>query len=330
MMKNNKLQKILQYFSLVIILVGFYFLFRKGDWSKVLAIKNNINYPGLVLVLILFTTSQFLMIVRWYLLLIPVKKEIALKSVFRIAISAIVLNKTAPGKIGYPTKAYFLKKVEDIPVSSSLPSLFGELLLDYSVTGVFFVVSALAGNYFRTIFQILSKYINLQQVWLIPLAMILIVMLLLILKQKLQSSNFFNNIFKAIGITSKRKDLILLSFGLTIIALFLWFVCDYVLLASLGYTLPFSFLIFVGAFTNIMVLLAPLPGGLGVREISGAYLFELFFNLGEVAVVMVLLSRLFAFMGLAILYFVEWLMQLLTPNKEVVTKVVDLKVVSND
>lgn len=308
-MTKKNLNKIINIFSIILIVAGFYFLFRKGDWSRVVSIKDNVNYWGLTGVLFLFTISQFLMIVRWYLLLIPIKPGITLKSVFRIAISAIVLNQTAPGKVGYPTKAYFLKKAEDIPISSSIPSLFGEIFLDYSITGIFLLAAIFFGGYLKAILNILAKNMHWGHSWLIPVTLILIFLVYLVLKQKLKSSNIFNNILAAFRLTRRRNDIIIKSIILTVIALFIWFVCDYLLLASLGHKLPLNFLIFVGAFTNILVLLAPLPGGLGVREISGAYLFKLFYNLGEVAVIMVLLSRLFSLVSLVILYGVDWLIK---------------------
>jgi len=322
-MTKKNLNKIINIFSIILIVVGFYFLFRKGDWSKVVSIKDNVSYWGLAGVLLLFTISQFLMIVRWYLLLIPIKEGITLKSVFRIAISAIVLNQTAPGKVGYPTKAYFLKKAEDIPISSSIPSLFGEVFLDYSITGLFLLAAVIIGGYFKTIFNILSKNIDWSHIWLMPVGLLLILLIFLILKQKLKSSNIFNNILAAFRLTRRRGDIVVKGVILTIIALFILFICDYLLLASLGHKLPLNFLIFVGAFTNILVLLAPLPGGLGVREISGAYLFKLFYNLGEIAVIMVLLSRLFSLVGLVILYGFDWLVQLKTKNKNVLEKISD-------
>ncbi len=322
-MTKKNLNKIINIFSIVLIIVGFYFLFRKGDWSKIVTIKNNINYWGLAGVLALFTLSQFLMIVRWYLLLIPIKEGITLKSVFRIAISAAVLNQTAPGKAGYPTKAYFLKKTEGIPISNSIPSLFGEVFLDYSITGLFLLAAVFIGGYFKAIVNILSKNIDWNQIWLIPVVLILVLVSFFIVKQKLSSSNIFKNILIAFRLTRRRIDIIIKSIGLTIIALFIWFICDYLLLLSLGYKLPLTFLIFVGAFTNIIVLLAPLPGGLGVREISGAYLFKCFYNLGEIAVIMVLLSRLFSLVGLVILYGFDWLARLSKKNESALENISD-------
>jgi hypothetical protein len=64
-----------------------------------------------------------------------------------------------------------------------------------------------------------------------------------------------------------------------------------------------------------------LPGGLGVREISGAYLFKVFYNLGEIAVIMVLLSRLFSLVSLVILYGFDWVVQLRNENKIVLEKI---------
>lgn len=310
-MTSKKLNRFINIFSVILIGLGFYFLLRKGDWSQVLDIKDNISYLGLIAVLGLFILSQFLMIVRWYLLLIPIKTDIHLKSVFRIAVNAIILNQIAPGKVGYPTKAFFLKKAEDIPISSSIPSLMSEIFLDYSITGIFLIVVVLLGGYLKSFMQLLSNRFNPGHIWLIPALLLLILFIYFILKHKLKSSEITKNIAIAFRLTRQRMDIIIKSVLLTVMALFIWFICDYVLLLSLGFKLPFNFLIFVGAFTNIFVLLSPLPGGLGFREISGAYLFKLFYNLGEIAVIMVLLSRLFSLLSLLILYGFDWLFRLL-------------------
>lgn len=315
---------------MILIGIGFYFLFRKGDWSKVVDIKNNVSVWGLVAVLALFTISQLLMIIRWYLLLIPIKTEIQLRSVFRIAINAILLNQIAPGKVGYPTKAYFLKQAEDIPISRAIPSLVGEVFLDYFITGIFLVIAVWLGGYMRSLIQLLRQNMNLGHIWLIPVSILISLLIYFILKRKLASSSIFRNMAVAFRSTRQRTDIIAKSITITIVALFIWFVCDYLLLLSLGYKLPLDFLIFVGAFTNIIVLIAPLPGGLGVREISGAYLFKLFYNLGEIAVIMVLLSRLFSLLSLLILYGYDGVMRLILKMSAQPERISDAPIVTHD
>mgnify|MGYP001107491019 CR=1 FL=1 len=109
----------------------------------------------------------------------------------------------------------------------------------------------------------------------------------------------------------------------------MWFISDYIVLLSLGFKVPLNFVIFVGAFTNIIVLLAPLPGGLGVREITGAYLFKIFFNLGEIAVIMILLNRLISYIALAILYGSERIFKSVGSEKKVMKKIVDPEISRN-
>lgn len=315
-MKKNQINRAINILSLIFIGLGLFLLFRNGDWDKVAYVKDHLSYPGVMIVIMLSLVCQILVIFRWYLLLLPVKNNIRFKSIFRIAVSAILLNHVAPGKVGYPTKAFFLKKTEQIPISSSVPSLFGELILDYSVTGLLFIVAALAGNYFGYIIKLLSDYIALKNLWLFPLILIILLLLIFALKRRLQATNVLKNLITAIHLTRKRHDVLIWSLIITIIYLMIWFISDYILAASIGYKLPLIFLIFVGAFTNIIVLLAPLPGGLGVREISGAYLFKIFFNLGEVALIMILLSRLFTFITLALLYFGDRLFRLAASHQE--------------
>ena len=320
-MKKKYVSRLINISSLIFIAVGFFLLFRNGDWSKIVYIKDNINYAGLFVVIIIGVVCQYLVIYRWYLLLIPIKKGIRIRSIYRIAISAILLNLVAPGKIGYPTKAYFLKKTEDIPISSSAPSMFAELMLDYSVTFVLLLFAVLAGGYAHEVHRLISGYFDFRYLWAIPIVVLLFILIGIAFKQRIQSSNISKNLIVAIGQTKKRLDILVWVVLITLIYLIVWFVSDYILVRSLGYHVPLLFLIFVGAFTNIVVILAPLPGGLGVREISGAYLFKVFFDLGEVALVMILLSRLIAFITIFILYSGDWIMRLVSSNKNVMQPV---------
>lgn len=320
-MNKKNVSRIINIASFAFIAIGFFLLFRNGDWSKILYIKDNVNYPGIIAVIFIGVICQFLVIFRWYLLLIPIKNDISLRSIFRIAISAILLNHIAPGKVGYPTKAYFLKKTEDIPISSSVPSLAAELILDYSVTMVLFLFAVITGGYAKEVVRLVSGYFDMRYLWLLPVIIVTLILIGIPFKQRVQSSKIAKNLMAAIRQTKKRLDILLWVVLITLIYLVTWFISDYILVRSLGYNIPLLFLIFVGAFTNIVVILAPLPGGLGVREISGAYLFKIFFNLGEVALVMILLSRLFTFITLFILYCGDWIMGLVTSNKDVIQTV---------
>lgn len=320
-MKKKIANRIINISSILFIAIGLVLLLQNGDWSKIVHIRENVNYAGIIAVILIGVFCQFLVVFRWYLLLIPIKSDIKLSSICRIAISAILLNHVAPGKVGYPTKAYFLKKTEDIPISSSVPSLFAELILDYSVTSLLFLFAVLIGGYAKEVMRLLSGYLDFRYLWVFPLVISLVVIAGITLKRRLQSSEFTKNLIAAIRQTKKRLDIVLWVVLITVFYLVVWFFSDYILVRSLGYHLPLVFIIFAGAFTNIVVILAPLPGGLGVREISGAYLFKIFFNLGEVALVMILLSRLFTFLTLFILYFGDWIIRLITSNNTIVQKI---------
>jgi uncharacterized protein (TIRG00374 family) len=320
-MKKKYVSRIINISSFIFIAIGLFLLFRNGDWSKIVFIKDNVNYWGIIAVILIGVFCQFMVVFRWYLLLIPIKRDIKLGSICRIAISSILLNHVAPGKVGYPTKAYFLKKTEDIPISSSVPSLFAELILDYAVTTALFLFAVIGGGYAKDVIRLLSGYFDFRYLWFFPIIAGVFLIAGITLRQRIQSSNISKNLITAIRQTKKRLDILLWVVLITIIYLVIWFISDYILVKSLGYDLPLFFVIFAGAFTNIVVILAPLPGGLGVREISSAYLYKIFFNLGEVALVMILLSRLFTFITLFILYFGDWIMRLVTSNKNVMQRV---------
>ena len=136
--------------------------------------------------------------------------------------------------------------------------------------------------------------------------------------------SFFEKLASALSSTQKRKDILMVAMAITAFNYFLTFAADFWLYKSLGFHVPYLFIIFSGCFAHFMALLSPLPGGIGMREMSSAYLFKIFYNLGEISVIAVLIRRILTYVALFMLFITEKFI-----NRADQLKKTDLQEISN-
>lgn len=106
----------------------------------------------------------------------------------------------------------------------------------------------------------------------------------------------------ALKLTLQHKTVFALAFALSLANLLFSFWGDYLLFRALHQDIPYSFIAFSSAFSTIAGIFSPMPGGLGVWELSRAYLFKTYYNIGEIAVVMTLIRRLLTYFALGIIH----------------------------
>ena len=283
--------------------LGLYFLFRNGNWARLKAVKNQLDYWLLLAVLGINLMNLFLMILRWYFLVKPVKNQVSLKNIYIISLNAIAANFAVPGKMGVPAKAILLKNAEGIDFSRSTPSLVNELLLEYSSMLLFFAGSAMLGGFFKwNMFR--GIFVGKLGFALLFFMLIGFFLYVIFRKHKIGAESF-QKLTQAFQISWLRKDLFLIAFGITVVNLLLTFWGDKLLFRSLGFDIPYIFVVFSSSFSSIASLLSPLPGGIGIREIANGYFYKEFYNLGAIAVLAVLIRRVITYISLILLFIFE-------------------------
>lgn len=305
MAKRLNKKSIFNIIFLILIVGGIYLIFRTGDMEKLRQVSHNLNYWGLAGVLAITAINIILIVFRWYLLLKPVKSDISFGNVFYISISAVAIDFTGPGKLGTPTKALLLKKLENIEVSRGIPSLMSEIILEYSIAGVLMVSAALIGGYVAIVFDSFKNYLTPLNITIVSLAIITGIIVLVAFRKRILAIPFFAKLVTALASTQRRKDILAAAMGITLANYFLTFAADFWLYKSIGFNVPYIFIIFSGCFAHFMALLSPLPGGIGMREMSSAYLFKIFYNLGEISVIAVLIRRILTYVALFVLFITE-------------------------
>lgn len=304
--KSTLTRRLIDVIFIVCVLGGLVLLLRKTDWQQLALIGPRLNLLALLMVLGLTIANVLLMIYRWYLLLRPIKPNISLRNVVKVSLNGLAVNFATPGKMGVPAKAMLLKKTEQVEISTSLTSLFVELVYEYGTLGLFMLVAGAVGGYWATIWKAGgADFITKTK----SLAAVISVMALLIFlfRRKLAASRIVKNLQTAIRVTFRRIDLLLWILAISAINLALTFWADWLLYKSLGFPTPYLFIVFAGALSNIAGFFSPLPGGLGVREVSNAYLYQNFFGIGQIALVATVIRRLITYGSLILLFGFEWL-----------------------
>ena len=288
----------------VLIVFGLYAILKDVDFARLLPVLKQISYPLLALVFVLSAGNILLVALRWRILLAILDRDFSFKNILNATIGAMLINTSGPGKLGIPAKAFLIKKMEGVDYSQSTPTLLMELFFEVLSLGVLLLISAFVVGLHQMIFAALSDTIdvNAQNALALAAGLVLVAVLLLLFRKKVVNNRFLSDFFKAVLSTFTRTRIFLLAFTVSIVNLLLNFLGDYILFQALAQQIPYSFIAFSSSFATVTGLISPLPSGLGVWELSRAYLFETYYAIGEVAVLMTLLRRLLSYVMLGLLY----------------------------
>jgi len=304
---KKSIKKLTNILFVVAIFIGLFFLLKDADFDKIYQIKNNVDWFVLLWALLLVVLNLVLMNLRWFILLKPVKNEISLRSVFTISINAVAINSASPGKLGVPTKAFLLKKIENVEVSKSIPSLFSEILLDNSIMLAFLIYIGIGGGYFANSWYFFRQLLISGAINVILILFVLALLLLLgyyFFKKKIKAKSFYESLSVSLKLSFSSTKYMSVALGVTVVNLLLSFWADLLLFKGLGVEIDYSFIVFSSSIATILGFLSPLPGGLGVRETSNTYLFDSYYNLGEIALITTVLRRVLTYVALLLIYFV--------------------------
>lgn len=283
------------------------------NWDEFVNYKELLRNipPWYLLVIMIITVNATLMRTwRWYYLLIPLKQDISWRNILRVTINALAANYSTPGKLGIPAKAILLKESEKIPISHSLPSILGELFIEYSTEALLAIGCVIIGGHYTKVFRMFKKFIynsNLSQMFLFFGALVIILIGIgYLLRHKVDFGAFWSKLVDAIRVTGKRRDCIWWSYIITMINVLLSYFANWLLFAALGHPeIEFTFVLFAGTITNIVGLLSPLPGGIGFRELTIFGLYDFYFGLGSIALLMILITRVITYAALLLLFLIE-------------------------
>ena len=294
--------KLIQAALFILIGSGIVWLLRDVDLEKTVPVIRGMDFGLLAVVFVLSAGNIFLYALRWNVLLRATSHGIAFKNVLIATISAIAINTSGPGKLGVPAKAFLMKKLEGLEVSRTLPSIMIELFLEIVSLFILMVAFALLLGMHDMVFGMLGNALSLQNSLILLAGAAVVATALYPLRNTIRNIAFLAKLFNALRLTLQHKTIFVLAFALSLANLLFSFWGDYLLFRALHQDIPYSFIAFSSAFSTIAGIFSPMPGGLGVWELSRAYLFKAYYNIGEIAVVMTLIRRLLTYFALGIIH----------------------------
>jgi len=295
------------------ILLGTALLLKDIDWERTLPILANIDVVLVSVVFLLGGVNIFLVAWRWHVLLKAVKSDISFKNVVTASIGAMTINTAGPGKLGVPAKAILLKKLEGVEINQSLPSVFMDLLLEILALAMMLVISALAIGMHHTVLKFAASAFTSKNILYVAGILLFVLLIVYLLRRKIAANDFAQKSMNALQKTLKRKDIFAAALGLSLLNSAAHFWADQLLFKALQQNIPYGFIMFSSAFSAMAGWLSPLPSGLGVWELTRAWLFKAYYGIGELAVIMTLLRRLLTYGVMGVIYTVNVLF--LTRNK---------------
>jgi uncharacterized protein (TIRG00374 family) len=310
--KNNGFTKILNYGFFVLVFLGLIFIFYKNrghlyDYKENLL---NANYAIIFVVLLYTMVAIFFRSWRWYYILLPIKEKLSLLNLYRVSINGLAADFTMPAKLGLPLRAILLKKCENINVESSVPSILGDLVVEHTSEFLIAMVCVFIGGHLSKIYHTFGQIFS-QHGFIYNLGISFSMVLMLgiagfMFRKKLTSIGFLNKLIETVNITRKRVDYLSYSYIISIVNLIFSFVVFWMLIATLGHPeVPFTFVVVAGTITNFMALISPIPGGLGVKEITIYGLYDFYYGLGGFAFIAILLMRLITYLALFLSFLIE-------------------------
>ncbi|MDZ7305322.1 MAG: flippase-like domain-containing protein [candidate division KSB1 bacterium] len=287
------------------ILTAIFMLLKDVDWKRTRPILATIDVVPVIVVFLLGGMNIFLVTLRWHILLKVVKKNISFRNVIVATIGATAINTAGPGKLGVPAKAILIKKLEGVEINQSIPSVLMDLFIEILAMFLLLVVSALAIGMHTTVWRFAAAAFTGENIFYTGGLLILVMLVVYLLRHKIAANDFIRNLVAALQKTLRRKDIFALALGISFLNLLVHFWADQLLFKALQQDIPFGFVVFSSAFSAMAGLLSPLPSGLGVWELSRAYLFKTYYHIGELAVIMTLLRRLLTYTVMGVIYCVS-------------------------
>lgn len=264
-----------------------FLLFRKIDFHKLLAAFREMDYRYLWPALLFTFVSYFFRAVRWYFLLLPIKKT-RLKNLFPATMIGYMANNILPARLGEFVRAYVLGEKEGIAISAVFASLVIDRLFDgFTVLLIllftFFTVKLPPGMESVQHGLVVGGYITL------TIYIVVVAFLFILKKRTLQTINLIGRLLKpfparvsgkvipllgsfieGVRISSRPAELFALLLSSFVIWAFAIWPVD-LMLRSFGIILPITASMFIMVFLVFAVMVPASPGYVGTYHAACVY-----------------------------------------------------------
>lgn len=260
------MKKFLPIISIALLLALLYF----SDFGMVAGTIIKANITLLIPAVLVSVLTLLIKIIRWKVLV----TNISLRDSAFSFLPALFIANFTPARIGEPVRSYFLKRITGHPISSSLPRVIIERVLDISSLIILSIMGILLFG-FGLEYPILG----------IAMLAAFIVLIVLVLRSRKAVSKLIGILLRLFSFHKKARGLergeitekfyngmriqkrtLLAALLLSLLIWILEGLVFYLVMVSLNIELPFLFIVAVFAFSILMGTISFLPGGIGSTE----------------------------------------------------------------
>ncbi|MBI3190984.1 flippase-like domain-containing protein [archaeon] len=264
-----------------------------ADPAKFAAIVMKSDATLLLAALAVSTISIIFRVIKWKVFF----DDIKFSDILPVQILGLTISNFSPGKIGEPAKAIILKLKNGKPVSSTLPSIIWERILDVLVLLILAIISLYSFTHLGGNFYIVSLAATIVFVLLLVIGILVLYskrfcnMFFAFLRRLPVLNRISKNFIETFQETKIKKRKLVYCFVFTALAWVLeGFIMHYAFL-SIGVNLNPFVLASVFALATMIGIATILPGGLGSTDVVLA-IFLSYFGVGTtVAITGILLAR---------------------------------------
>jgi glycosyltransferase 2 family protein len=265
---NNLLKSVFPWLIKSLGVSLFIYILTNVNWEICFVEISKISIFSFLIALTMIQLGYLIKAKRWQVVLSHYKVEIPIWKLYKIFSIGTFLGLITPGKIGDFGRLFYIKN--DIDIKKGLSSLFIDRIFDLISLGVLGFCSLI---YFENNFKIINKtsiHFGWGNQYFFISALAIMLILYLLLRKKIIS------IFKTIIDGFKNYISFLKQLLLTLISMVLiygaFIVISFDMNIEINYIGLFLGIILIGLLSLIPITIL----GLGVREVSMVYIFELY------------------------------------------------------
>lgn len=316
--KRSRIQLIISFVVIALIVIAFYLLFRKVKFSDLASDFSNFNYFWLVPALLIYLFGYLIRGYRWVVLLTPIKK-CSFRSLFPTLVIGFMANNVLPARAGEFVRAHLNGKKEAISRSASLGTIILERLFDGMAMLLILGASISLHHPSSTAFSQNIEGTATKASYVFGVAFLLFFSMLLFKKQTTKIINYFishapqkyhdpltkitHTFLDGLKILQSVKESVLVM-AASIAAWTCEFSAFYFI--ALGFQLApeplhFNSAALLMAITNLGLMVPSTPGGLGIFEGIGVTLLSIYNVANHTALAYIVTVHLLVFLPITIL-----------------------------
>lgn len=284
-------------FALLLVLLYF------SDLPGVVGVLAGANVPLIGMALIILAFSILIRIARWKLFLKNLEIDSTWGECSFSYMPALFVSNFTPARVGEPVRSYFLKKIKNVSISRTIPSVIMERALDILTL---IILSVLILFTFNVGYMV---YID------VAVIITLIIVGVALLRNEKVSVGILSLLFRFFSFFPKireakkrrgeiakrfhrgfriRKSILSVIFLLSALVWITEGLIFYIAFLSIGVSLPLFLVISIFAFSVLMGVITFLPGGIGSTEFVFALILSSYIPLPQ-ATAGIMLGRFLTF-----------------------------------